>query len=154
MLYGCETWSLALKGEFRLRIIENRILRWIFGPKRDEYGEWRRLHNEKLDSFYCSPNKDTVINSRWIRWVGHLARMEGDRSSFKILRGKPTGKKTLRRFRHRRKDNIWMGLTEHNLTYSIQNSTNMLENAKYRVTFILHQLFHIKLPNFFFKFVK
>ena len=56
VLYGCETWSLTLREESRLRVFENRILRRIFGPKSDENGEWRRLHNEELHSFYRSPN--------------------------------------------------------------------------------------------------
>jgi len=57
VLYGCETWSLTLKEERRLRVFENRVLRKIFGPKRDEVtGEWKKLHNEEHDDLYCSPN--------------------------------------------------------------------------------------------------
>ena len=56
LLYDCETWPLTLKEEYRLRVFENRILRQIFGPKMDENGEWRRLHNEELRSLYHSPN--------------------------------------------------------------------------------------------------
>ena len=76
VLYGCETWSLTLREEFRLRVFENRILRRIFGPKRDENGKWRRLHNEKLHSLYRSPNIVRVIKCRRLRWAGHVARME------------------------------------------------------------------------------
>ena len=76
VLYGCELWSLTLREECRLRVFENRILRRIFGPKRDENGEWRRLHNEKLHSLYCSPNIVRVIKSRRLRWAGRIARME------------------------------------------------------------------------------
>ena len=76
--------------ECRLRVFENRILRRIFGPKGDENGEWRRLHNEKLYSLYCSLNIIRVIKSRRLRWTGHVARMEEGRSGFKILTGKPT----------------------------------------------------------------
>ena len=76
VLYGCETWSLTLKEEYRLRVFENRILRRIFGQKRDENREWRRLHNEELHSLYRSPNIVRVIKSRRIRWAGHVARME------------------------------------------------------------------------------
>jgi len=67
VLYGCETWSLTLKEECRLRVFENRILRLIFGPKMDENGEMRRLHDEELHSLYCSPNIITVIKSRRLR---------------------------------------------------------------------------------------
>ena len=76
VLYGCETWSLTLREKCRLRVFENRIMRRIFGLKRDENGEWRRLHNEELHSMYLSPNIVRVIKSRRLRWAGHVARME------------------------------------------------------------------------------
>ena len=77
VLYGCETWSLTLREERRLRVFENRVLRRIFGPKRDEVtGEWKKLHNEELNNLY-SPNIVRVIKSRRMRWVGHVARMGG-----------------------------------------------------------------------------
>ena len=68
-LYGCETWSLKLKEERRLRVFENRVLS-IFGPKRDDTtGEWRKLHNEELNNLYSSPNTVRAIKSR-MRWAG------------------------------------------------------------------------------------
>jgi hypothetical protein len=64
VLYGCETWSLTLRKEHRLRVFENRVLRWIFGPKRDEVtGEWRKLHNEEIRDFYSSPSIIRLIKS-------------------------------------------------------------------------------------------
>ena len=98
-------WSLTLREEYRRRLFENRIRRRIFGPKMDVNGEWRRLHNEVL-SLYRSPNIVRVIKSRRLRWAGHLARMEEGKSSFKILTGKPTGKRPLGRPRRRWEDNI------------------------------------------------
>ena len=71
--------------------MKKRILRRIFGPKRDQNGEWRRLHNEELHSLYRSHNIGRVIISRRLRWGGHVARMEEGRSAFKMLAGKPTG---------------------------------------------------------------
>ena len=69
----------------------------IFGPKRDENGEWKRLHNEELHSLYRSPNIVRVIKCRRLRWAGHIARMEEDRSAFKMLTGIPAGKRLLGR---------------------------------------------------------
>jgi hypothetical protein len=74
--YGCETWFLTLREKHRLRAFENRVLRRIFGPKRDEVtGEWRKLHNEELHDSYSSPSIIRIIKSRRMRWAGHVARM-------------------------------------------------------------------------------
>jgi hypothetical protein len=71
VLYGCETWSLTLKEERRLRVVENRVLRRILGPKRDEVtGEWREVHNEELKGLYSLPNIVRVIKLRRLRWAG------------------------------------------------------------------------------------
>ena len=76
VLYGCDTWSLTLREERRLRVFENRELRRIFESKRDEVtGEWRKLHNEELNDLYFSPNIIRVIKSRTMRWAGHVARI-------------------------------------------------------------------------------
>ena len=99
VLYGCKTRSLTLREERKLRVYENRILRRIFGPKRNENREWRRLHNEELHSLYRSPNIVRAMKSRRLRWAGHVARMEEGMSAFKILTRKPTGKRLLRRSR-------------------------------------------------------
>jgi hypothetical protein len=73
-LYGCETWSLTLREEHRLKVFENKLLRRIFGPKRDEATrEWRKLHNEELRDLYSSPSIIRLIKSKRIRWAGHVA---------------------------------------------------------------------------------
>jgi hypothetical protein len=76
VLYGCETWSLTLREEHKLGVFENRVLRRIFGSKKDEViGCWRKLHNEELHGLYSSPSIIRVIKARRIRWAGHVARM-------------------------------------------------------------------------------
>jgi len=76
VLYGCETWSLTLREERRLRVFENRVLRRIFGPKRDVVtGEWRKRHNEELNDLYSSTSIVWVMKSRRMRWTGQVARM-------------------------------------------------------------------------------
>jgi len=86
VLYGCETWSLTLREERRLRVFENRVLRRIFGPKRDEVTvEWRKLHNEELNDLYCSPNNVRAIKSRIMRRAGHVARMGERRGVYRGL---------------------------------------------------------------------
>jgi len=85
-LYGCETWSLTLREKRRLRVLKNRVLRRVFGPKRDEVtGEWRKLHNEELNGLYCSPNIVRVHKWRRIRWVGHVERMADNRSLLRVI---------------------------------------------------------------------
>jgi len=104
VLYGCETWSLTLREERKLRVFENMVLRRIFGPSRDEVtGEWRRLHNEELNDLYSSPNIVRVIKSRRMRWAGYVARMSEERGVYRVLVGKPEGKKPLGRPRPRRR---------------------------------------------------
>jgi hypothetical protein len=96
VLYGCETWSLTFRDERKLRVFENNVLRRIFGPRRDGVtGEWRRLHNEELNDLYFSPSVVRVIKSRRMRWAGHVARMVEDRGVYRVLVGKPEGKRLL-----------------------------------------------------------
>jgi len=93
-MYGCETWSLTLKEELRLRMLENWALRRIFGPRGDEVTkEWRKVHKEELDDLYIPPNNFRMIKSRRIPWAGHVARMGERRSVYRVLVGKPDGKR-------------------------------------------------------------
>jgi hypothetical protein len=102
VLYGCETWSLTLREDRKLRVFGNMVLRRIFGPRRVEVtGEWRRLHNEELNGLYCSPNIVRVIKSRRMRWAGHVARMGEEKGVHRVLVGKPEGKGPLGRPRRR-----------------------------------------------------
>jgi hypothetical protein len=82
VLYGCETWSLSLREEHRLRVFENRVLRWLFGPKIDEAtGEWRKFHNDEHCDLYPSPSIIRIIKSRKMRWAGNIARMRENRNA-------------------------------------------------------------------------
>jgi hypothetical protein len=90
VLYGCETWSLTIREEHRLRVFENMVLRRIFGPKRDEVtGEWRKLHDEELHNLYSSPDIIRQVKSKRMRWTGHVERMGEERKVYKVLVGKP-----------------------------------------------------------------
>jgi hypothetical protein len=90
-------------------VFENRVQRRIFGPKRDDVtGVWRKLHNEELHKLYSSPNIIRMIKSRRMRWAGHVARMGATRNAYRILVGKPEGKRPVRRPRRRWVDNIKM----------------------------------------------
>jgi hypothetical protein len=92
-LYGCETWSLTLREERRLREFENIVLREMFGPKRDEVtGKWRRLHNEELYDLHCSSNILWVIKSKRIKWTGHVSRIAERRGGYRVFGGE-TGRK-------------------------------------------------------------
>ena len=87
VLYGCGTWSLTLREEHRLRVFENRVLRRIFGPERDEVTEkWRKLHNEELNIIW-------MLKQRRLRWVGNVAGIGERRGVYRVLVGKPEGKR-------------------------------------------------------------
>jgi hypothetical protein len=110
VLCGCETWSLTLREKRRLRVFENRVRRRIFGPWGGGGGDeatrvWRKLY-EELNDPYCSRNIGRVIKSRRIRWAGHVARMGEKSGIYKVLVGKPEGKRALGRPKRRWEDSI------------------------------------------------
>ena len=110
VLYGCETWSLTLREKRKLRVFENKVLRRIFGPRRDKVtGDWRRMRNEELNDLYSSPNIVQVTKSR-MRWAGHVAHMGEERGVYRVLVGKLEGRRPLGRPRRRWEDNIRMDL--------------------------------------------
>jgi hypothetical protein len=111
VLYGCETWSLRLREEQSLRVFENRVLRRIFVPKRDEVtGEWRKLRNVEVHNLYSSPDIIRQVKSRRMRWAGHVARMGEEIKVYKVLVRKPEGKRPLGRPRGKWEDEIRMDL--------------------------------------------
>jgi hypothetical protein len=113
VLYECETLSLTLREEHRLRVFENSVLRGIFGPKRDEViGEWRKLHNRELHNLYSSPDIIRHIKSRRMRCAGHVACMGEGRNVYRVLVGMPKRKSPLERPRCRWEDGIKMDLRE------------------------------------------
>jgi hypothetical protein len=112
VLYGCETWSLTLGKEHRLRISVNRVLRRIFGPKREEDRSWRQLYNDELYSLYSSSNIVRAIKSRRTKWAGHGARKREGEGVYRVLVGRPEGKRPLGRPRRRWEDDIKMDLKE------------------------------------------
>jgi hypothetical protein len=117
---------LTLREEHRLRVFENKVPRGIFRPKRDEVtGGWRKLHNEKLHDLYSSPSIIRIMKSRRIRWAGHIARMGEKRNAYRLLVGKPEGKRPIGSPRRRWANDIkmdhleihwgsvdWIGLAE------------------------------------------
>jgi hypothetical protein len=111
--YECETLSFTLREERRLRMFENCLLRRIFEPNRDTVtAEWRQLHDEELTDLYSSPNIPRVIKSRRMKRAGHVADMGERRGAYRVLVGKPVGKRPLKRARNRWEDNIKMDLQE------------------------------------------
>jgi hypothetical protein len=111
--YGCETWSLTVREEHKLRVFENRVLRRIFGPKRDGLtGRWRKMHNEELHNLYSSQNIIRFIKSKRTKWAEQVARMGEKRNVYRLLVGKAEGNRPLGRPRHRWMDNIKMDLLE------------------------------------------
>ena len=110
VMYGCETWSLRWREGRRRRVFENRVLRRMFEPKRDEITrEWGKLHNEMFRDLYSSPNIVRVIKSR-MRWAKLVARLGESRGAYRVLVGKPEGKEPFGRPKNRWEDNIKMDL--------------------------------------------
>jgi hypothetical protein len=102
VLYGCETWSLRMGEKRRLRVFENRVVRRIFGPKRDDVtGEWRKLHNEELSALYSLPNIIQETKSRRMKWAGHVACMGARGGAYRILVRMPDGKRQFGRSRRK-----------------------------------------------------
>jgi hypothetical protein len=102
-----------LREERRLRVFENRVLRGVFEPRRDEVtGEWRKLHNDELNDLHSLPNIVRVVKSRRMRWAGHVARMGEERVVHRVLVRKPEGKRPLGRPRRRWEDNTKMDVQE------------------------------------------
>jgi hypothetical protein len=101
-LYGCETWSLTLREERRLREFANRVLRRIFGPERDEItGEWRRVHIAGVNDLHSSPNIVRVIKAKIMKWLGHVAAVRKRRGVCRVLVVNPEGNRILGRSRFR-----------------------------------------------------
>jgi hypothetical protein len=128
VLYGYETWSLTLGEEHRLRVFENRVLRKIFGPEREEDGSWRKLHGDELHSLYSSSSIVRVIKSRRMRWAGLVARMGEGRGVYRVLVGRPEGKRPLGRPRRRWEDKSKMDLREIGI-----DGANWIQLAQIRV---------------------
>jgi hypothetical protein len=134
--------GLSLWRRNTYRISGNRVQK-IFGPKRDEDGSWRNLHNDELQSLYSSPNIVKVIKSRTMRWAGHVARMGEGRGVYGLLVGRPEGKRPLERPRRRCEDNIKMDLREIGI-----NGANWIQLAQDRVQWwdLVYTVMNLRLP--------
>jgi hypothetical protein len=144
VLCGYETWSLTLREEKKLRVFENRVLRSIFVPKRDGVmGGWRKLHNEELHDLYSSPSIIRIIKSRRMRWAGHVARMGEERNVYRLLVGKPEGRRPLRRPRRRWMDNIKMDLLE--IGFGDVDSTGLAQD-RYRWRALVNSVMNLWVP--------
>jgi hypothetical protein len=140
VLYGCETWSLTVREEHKLRVFENRVLR-IFGPKRDGVtGGWRKLHNEELQNLYSSPNIIRIMKSRR---AGHVARMGEKRNANRLLVGKPEGKIPLGRPRRRWIDDIKMDLLE--IGVSVVDWIGLAQD-RYRWRALVNSVINLRVP--------
>jgi hypothetical protein len=138
-LYGCETWSLIVREKHRLRVLENSVLRRIFGPKRDAVTRgWRKLHNEKLHNLYSSPSIIRIIKSRRKRWAGHVARKKEKRNIYRLFVGKSEGKP-----RRRWIDNIKMDLLE--IELSVMDWIGVAQD-RYRWRALVNAVMNLRVP--------
>jgi transcription termination factor 2 len=125
-------------------VFENRVLRRIFGPKRDGMtGGWRKLHNEEIHNLYSLPSIIRIIKSRRMRWVGHVARMEEKRNVYRSLVGKPEGKRPLGRPRRRWIDNIKMDVLE--IGVSVMDWIGLAHN-RYRWKALVNSVMNLRVP--------
>jgi hypothetical protein len=144
VLHGCETWSLTVREEHKLKVFENRVLRRIFGPKRDGVtGGWRKLHNEELHNLYSLPSIIRIIKSRRMRWAGHMARMGKKRNVCRLLVGKPEGNRPLGRPRHRWIYNIKMDLLE--IGVSVMDWIGLAQD-RYRWRALVNSAMNLRVP--------
>jgi hypothetical protein len=125
-------------------VFENRVLRRIFGPKRDGVtGGWRKLHNEELHNLYSSPSIIRIIKLRRMKWAGHVARMGEKKNVYRLLVGKPEGKRPLGRPRRRWKDNIKMDLLE--IEVSLVNWIGLVQD-RYRWRALVNAVMNFRVP--------
>jgi hypothetical protein len=144
VLYGCETWSLTVRQVHKLRMFENRMLRRIFGPKRDGVtGGWTKLHNEVPHNLYFSPSVIRILKSRMMRWTGLVARIGDKRIVYRLLARKPEGKRSLGRPRRRWIDNIKMDFSE--IGMNVMNWIGVAEN-RYRWRTLVNSVMNIRVP--------
>jgi hypothetical protein len=144
VLHGCDTWSLTVKEEHKLKEFENRVLRRIFGSKRDGVtGGWRKLYNEGLHNLYSSRSIIRIIKSRRMRWAGHVARMGEKRNVYRLLVGKPEGKRQLGRQKRRWIDNIKMDLLEIGL--SVVDWIGLAQDG-YRWRALVNSVMNLRVP--------
>jgi hypothetical protein len=144
VLYGCEIWSLTVREEHKLRVFENRVLRRIFGTKRDGVIRgWSKLHNKELHNLYSSPSIIRIIKSRRMRWVGHVARMGERRNVYRLLVGKPERKRPLVRLRCRWIDNIKLDLLEIGL--SVVDWIGLAQD-RYRWRALVNSVMNLQVP--------
>ena len=148
VLYRCETWSLKLRDEHKLGVLENRVLRKIIGPKEEgATGEWRKLHYEHLHHLFCSPYIIHVIKTKRMRWVGHVACMGAGTAAYRVLLQKPEGKRSLGWPRHRQNDNTKMDLREMSLLCAVRSVNNFTKTHVHAFVYSPNALYIRKCRN-------